>query len=121
MRSLDVVVAHADLTSAEDLALSLGNHFRSVSIATTADDLRSTIARRRLKLAVVDLDLIATSDVRRLRAEFDVCVVCVHRIPDERMWADALEHGAVDCCQTSDISGIIDAVRRNVQSHSHAA
>lgn len=121
MRSLDVVVAHADHTSAENLALSLGHHFRSVSVATTFDELRSIIARRHLTLAVVDLDLIPTSDVQQLRADFDVCIVCVHRIPDEKMWADALQHGALDCCETSDVPGIVDAVRRDLRRHSHAA
>lgn len=121
MRSLDVVVAHADHESAENLALSLGSHFRSVSVVTTADELRFVIARRRLRLAIVDLDLMAMNEVEQLKNEFGVCVVCTHRIPDEKMWAEALGHGALDCCETSDVAGIVDAVRRDLRIHSHAA
>lgn len=121
MRSLDVVVAHSDHDVAEIMALLLGRHFRSVSVATSADELRSSIAHRHLSVAVVDYDLMTMRDMQLLRTEFGVRVVCTHRVPDERMWADALGHGALDCCEISDITGIVDAVRRDLSRRSQVA
>lgn len=118
---LDVVIAHTDPESGQLLALSLGRYFRSVTIATTAEELRSAIASKRIPIAVADLDLIGMRGVQQLRNDHGTFIIGIHRIPDESMWAEALGHGAMDCCQTSDIASIIAAVRRDAGLSSHAA
>jgi len=116
MRSLDVVVAHSDRNSAQKLADSLHDIFRSVQVVTSADELRVAIARKRARLAITDLETIGFKHVEELQHEFGISIVCTHRIPDEIMWTKALNHGALDCCHTSDVRSIVQTVTRNIAS-----
>lgn len=121
MLSLDVVVAHLDPTSAEKLAASLRKKCRSVRTANTDEELYSTVVRHCIHFAIVDLDSISLDRVQNLHKDFGMCVICVHRIPDERMWAAALDHGALDCCQIDDVHSIIEALQKDALAHSHVA
>lgn len=120
MRSIDVVVAHSDRNSAHKLANSLHDVFRSVQVVASVDELRAIIARRRACLIISDLETIDFNHVEALQREFGIAILCTHRIPDEGMWAEALSRGAIDCCHTSDIPAILQAVNRNL-ARSHAA
>jgi DNA-binding response OmpR family regulator len=116
MQPLNVVVASQDPRAASQLAASLHKHFRSVAVARSVEEVRSAIPKQRAQLAIVDLELASFEDVERLTRDFDhTSIVCTHRIPDEEMWAAALAAGAIDCCQIADVSGIVQAVDRNVR------
>jgi DNA-binding NtrC family response regulator len=116
MQPLNVVIASRDSQSASQLATSLHKHYRSVSVARSLDEVRRAIPKNRAQLAIVDLELASIEDVERLTHEFDhTSIVCTHRIPDDEMWASALAAGAIDCCQNADVSGIVQAVDRNVR------
>ncbi len=123
MQPLNVIVAGRDSQAASQLAASLNQHFRSVSVANSLDEVRHAIPKHRAQLAIVDLELASLEDVERLKKEFDhTSIVCTHRIPDEEMWTSALAAGAIDCCQNADVSGIVQAVSRNVRmARSNAA
>ncbi len=123
MRSLNVVVASHDSQTAMQLAASLNQHFHSVSVANSLEEMRRAIPKHRAQLAIVDLELASLTDVEQLSHEFGhTSIVCTHRIPDEEMWASALAAGAIDCCQNADASGIVQAVTRNVRlARSNAA
>ncbi len=115
MQPLKIVVAHNDSETAAQLAASLNKHFRSVSVARSVDEVRTAIPRQRPELAVLDLETVSLREVQKLCREFGhVPIVCTHRLPDEQMWTDALEAGAVDVCQTNDVGSILLAVRRNL-------
>ncbi len=123
MQALNVVVASSDSKTAADLAASLNPHFRSVAVARSIDEMKRAIPKHRAQLAIVDLELASLRDVRELCQEFNATsVVCTHRIPDEERWMDALAAGAIDCCQNADVSGIVQAVDRNLKmARSNAA
>jgi DNA-binding NtrC family response regulator len=121
MRSLDVVVAHSDRKSAVTLANSLHQNFRSVHVVGSVEELRAAVVRNRAGLVISDLETIGFKNVEELHREFGIAVLCTHRIPDDSMWTKSLSHGAIDCCHTSDIKGILMAIARNVRSRSHAA
>ncbi len=123
MQSLNVVVASRDSQTASQLAASLNQHFHSVAVANSLDEVRHAIPKHRAQLAIVDLELASIEDVERLSHEFDrTSIVCTHRIPDEEMWASALAAGAIDCCQNADVAGIVGAVARNLRlARSNAA
>jgi DNA-binding NtrC family response regulator len=123
MQPLNVVVASSDSQAAARLAASLNSHFHSVSVARSIDEVRRAIPKHRAQLAIVDLELASLHDVQELCHEFDATsVVCTHRIPDEEMWMEALAAGAIDCCQTADVTGIVQAVDRNLKmARSNAA
>ncbi len=116
MQPLNVVVASRDANAAAQLAASLNPHFRSVAVARSLEEVRRAIPRQRAELAIIDMELASPKDVAELCSEFDhTSVVCTHRIPDEEMWMEALAAGAIDCCYSSDVSGIVQTVDRNLK------
>ncbi len=122
MQSLSVVVAHSDSVAAQQLTNSLRAHFRRVSVAFDAENLRSAIAQSRANLAIVDLDLVSMKDVKELCADFNATsVVCVHRAPDYEMWNAAMGAGALECCHPSDIPSILNAMRARPLTKAKAA
>ncbi len=115
MRPINVVLAHHDTDAAGWLAVSLGKQFRNLAIAKSAGEIASAVARFRAPFAVVDLELVDFAKLKSLCAEFPATAfVCIHRLADDRMWADALAMGAVDCCHSSDLRGILMASDRYV-------
>jgi len=115
MRPINVVLAHHDPVSAERLAASLGKEFRNLVVAKSTEEARSAVARFRAPFAVVDLELIGLAELRELCQNFpSTAFVCIHRLADDRMWAQALSNGAVDCCHCNDLRGILMASERYV-------
>jgi DNA-binding NtrC family response regulator len=121
MQLVNVVIASSDVHTASQLAISLHPHFRSVAVARTVDDMRRAIPKHRAEVAIVDLEMASLKDVAELCHDGQTQVVCTHRIPDEKMWAQALSAGALDCCHNTDVDGIVDAVQRNIRAKAHAA
>ncbi|HME32420.1 MAG TPA: hypothetical protein VKG65_06695 [Terriglobales bacterium] len=123
MRPINVVLAYHDPRSAERLAESIRKQFRSLVVAKSVDEASSSIARLHAPFAVVDLEMVPTAELKQLCAQFpSTAFVCVHRLADDRMWAEALANGAVDCCNSSDVRGILLASERYVSlSRAHAA
>ena len=118
-----VVLLQSDPLLAKSLMASLCNSFRSVHIAPSLDDLRSSVAKHRADVAIVDIERASLSDVHRLSSEFPgVGIVCTHRLADEEMWTEALNAGAADICPSNDTRGIIIAAKRSAgMMHSAAA
>ncbi len=123
MRPINAVLAYHDPASAERLTATLRNQFRNLAVAKSPEEFASAIARLQAPFAVVDLELISLPELKRLCAQFpSTAFVCIHRLADDRMWAEALAMGAVDCCYSSDVHGILVASERYVAlSRSHHA
>jgi hypothetical protein len=123
MRPINVVLAYHDARSAERLAASFRSHFRSLAIAKSPEEISSAVARLRAPFAVVDLELIRIPELKQLCAQFpSTAFVCIHRLADDRMWSEALAAGAVDCCYSGDVHGILLASERYVVlTHQHSA
>ncbi len=115
MRPINAVLAHQDSGSARFLAASLTKEFRNLLLANSAQELRSSVARYRAPFAVIDLELVSLAELKELCHEFPATAfVAVHRLADDRMWAEALAMGAVDCCHPSDLRGILMSADRYV-------
>ena len=122
MKSITVIVAQSDPRTAEALAASLYPHFSSIQIARDAEELRRSIPKHRAELAIVDLELASLQDVCDLHREFaKTTIVCNHRLADEEMWTSTLEAGAVDCCVSDDLKGIVESALRSLHVHHHQA
>ncbi|MFB3813456.1 MAG: hypothetical protein ACE14L_05035 [Terriglobales bacterium] len=122
MKALDIIIAERDPAVAQLLSSSLDRHFRSVRLARSIEELRSAIPRHRVDAVVADLETVALPEVAELSREFQLPVVCVHRIPDDELWTAALQAGALDVCPNSDAPAILTALERNVEgTHSQAA
>jgi len=119
MQPLNVVLLQSDSRTVKSLSASLGSYFRSVREAKSVADVRDSVAQRRAQVLILDMEMASLPEVERLSHEFpEVCIVCNHRLADERMWTASLNAGAVDCCASSDSGGILDAARRNT-THAH--
>jgi len=115
MRPINVVLAHREPGASQHLTASLTKEFRNLLVAKSAFELRSNVARYRAPFAIVDLELISMAELKELCREFPATAfVGVHRLADDRMWADALAAGAVDCCHSQDLRGILLAAERYV-------
>jgi len=122
MNHHDVIVAQSDCVVAEHLAAQLHTYFRNVSVARDIDEIRHIIYRHGANVVVLDLDLAGMDEVRGLTREFhSVGFICTHRIPDEEMWNETLQAGAVDCCANDDVNTIVRATRRAEKAQRIAA
>ncbi len=123
MNGMSVVIAQKEQAVAERLARTLRNHFRSVVVARSQSEIAEAIAKTRASAAVVDLEMVDDRELEDLCHEFHhTAVICTHRTPDDEMWTSSLEKGAADCCERSDVDGVMRAIRQNVVlSRAHAA
>jgi DNA-binding NarL/FixJ family response regulator len=112
MNPHDVIVAQSDCVVAQHLAARLHTYFRKVSVARDVDQMRQMIHRQGADVVVFDLELADLQNLRQLTREFHpIGFVCTHRVPDEEMWREVLQAGAVDCCASSDVQQIVRATR----------
>ena len=122
MRPMNVVLAHQDPLMARALAESLRPQFRKLVIVNNLANAEAEIARLRANYVIVDLELASYGDLQKLCSEFPATVFAtVHRLADETMWLQSLAVGAVDCCQSSDVRGLLRASERYAAAMSAAA
>ena len=122
MRPINVVLAHHDPILARALADSLRPQFRKLAIVNSLPEAMAEIARLRASFVIVDLELFSYADLQKLCSEFPSTVVAsVHRLADETMWLQSLAVGAVDCCQSNDVRGLLRASERHAAAMAAAA
>ena len=92
-------------------------------VARTEAEIEEAILKHRANAAIVDLELVKAEELRKLCHEFGrTAVVATHRSPDEAMWMNSMELGAADCCDRSDVEGMLRAISHNVvMTRAHAA
>jgi len=116
METLCVVVYQNDPRIAQVLAVSLSQHFDSVHLARTCEEVRPAVARHRAEALVLDLETSGPDEVDRLHREFPgLCIVGTHRLADDKLWAEAMSLGASDICEPRND----DVVRSLLHSVSH--
>jgi len=118
MEALSVVLYQSDPRTAQTLAVSLSQHFDSVYLASSYEEVRPAVARHRAGALVLDLEISGPGEVERLHKEFpSLCIVGTHRLADDELWAEALNHGASDICEPR----TDDVVRSLLHRRSHRA
>jgi len=123
MKPVTVVLAVPDPTINDMLLNSLRAHFRVVLPAGNAEQIRPAILKYRADVVLMDLESFSVKEIAALGQGFPaLSVVCVHRLADDALWSAALSAGALDCCHTSDVRGIVMAVNREGRlAQGHAA
>jgi DNA-binding NtrC family response regulator len=114
MQPLNVVLLQSDARVAQSLVSALANTFNSVRQVQSLGEVRSSIAKQRAGVAILDMEAASISDVEHLSREFPkACIVCTHRLADEELWTAAVNAGAVDVCPPTDTRGILRTALRN--------
>jgi len=114
MQPLHVVLFQGDSNIAQGLVSVLADNFNSIRQVQNLDDLRTSIAKHRAVIAILDMEAASISDVEQLSREFPTaCIVCTHRLADDHLWAAALNAGAADVCPPSDTRGILRAALKS--------
>ena len=122
MKPLAVALLQTDTRNIRALCSSLCHHFHAIHATTTISELRHLIAKHRISVAIVDMELAALSEIERLRRDFaGICIVCTHRLADDEMWTAALGIGAADVCLSRDTAGIVTAALRSALMQPAAA
>ena len=122
MQSVNVVLLQSDSGVARNLVSALSGSFRSVRQVDSFGELKSSIAKHRAGVAILDMETMTMADVQKLCHEFpQASIVCTHRCADEEMWAEALNAGAADVCPSSDVRGIVRAVLVSAPSRMRSA
>jgi DNA-binding NtrC family response regulator len=122
MQPLNVVLLQSDSRVAQSLASALANTFSSVRQVQSLVELRTSIAKHRAGVAILDMEAASISDVEHLSREFPkACIVCTHRLADEDMWTAAVNAGAADVCPPSDTRSIVRSALQNANVMQSAA
>ena len=120
MEPLCVVLYQNDPRTAQALAVSLSQHFDSVHLARTYQEVRPAVARHRAEAVVLDLETSGPCEVERLHREFpELCIVGTHRLADDKLWTEALNLGASDICEPRN-QDVVSSLLRGLTHHAAA-
>ena len=118
----NAVVVESDPRVAKTLAGGLSSHFHSIHLARSGEDLRERVAKNRPEVVILDMEYSRLADLRNLHHDFpSLPIVCTHRVPDERLWIDALEAGATDVCAVNDVQDVLTSALRSVAAAAKTA
>ena len=114
MQPLHVVLLQSDSGTARSIVSALANSSTLVHQVQSVGELRSSIAKHRADVAILDMEAASIPDVQHLSREFpQACIVCTHRLADEDLWTAALNAGAADVCPPSDTQSILRVATRS--------
>ncbi len=110
MTNMTIVIAQRDSNAAQAMAARLHEHFRSIALARSVEELERAIPKSRADVVVLDLEMAGLEELKKLHREFNSTrFVCTHRVPDEEMWTTAVDAGAEDVCYNDDVNSILHA------------
>jgi hypothetical protein len=107
-----VVILQNNSARAENLVSKVKSVSEAVFIVQSLPELQTLVRQFPIPVGVVDLGLVTFDEIMSLR-NLGMEIVCTHRTPDDVMWTDALDAGALDCCFDDDGPAICRAILRN--------
>jgi DNA-binding response OmpR family regulator len=111
-----VVILQDDPARAQDLASKIRSISEVVFIAQSLAELQRMASQFPIPMGVLDLGLVTLQEIVRLRLQLGMQIVCTHHTPDEVMWTEAMDAGALDCCFDDDGQAICRAIHRAAMS-----
>jgi hypothetical protein len=110
-----VVILQDDPARAQNLASQIRSISDVVFIAQSLAELQTIASQFPIPIGVLDLGLVTLQEIVYLRLHLGMQIVCTHRTPDEVMWTEAMDAGALDCCFNDDGQAICRAIHRAAQ------
>jgi hypothetical protein len=105
-----IVILQNDPARAENVVPLVSSVSEAVFIARSLLELQTLAAQFPIEIGVLDLGLVTFQEIVRLHRQLGMKIVCTHRTPDELMWTEALDAGALDCCFDDDGPAICRAI-----------
>ena len=115
-----IVILQANPTRAENLASRSKSVSQAVFIVQSLPELQALVAQFPISVGVVDLGLVTVQEVVGLR-NHGLEIVCTHHTPDDRMWTQAMDAGALDCCFDDDVPAICRAIQQTASGFNRPA
>jgi hypothetical protein len=106
------VILQNDPARARDLVSNVRSVSEAVFVVESLPELQELVSQFPIPIGVLDLVLITFPEIVWLRRQLGMEIVCTHHTPDEVMWTEALEAGALDCCFDDDGPAICRAIRQ---------
>jgi hypothetical protein len=107
-----IVILQNDPTHAENLSSSFKSVSEAVFVVQSLPELQTLLSQLSIPVGVLDLGLVTVQEVLRLRHQLGMEIVCTHRTPDDTMWTEAMDAGAIDCCFNDDVPAIFRALQQ---------
>jgi DNA-binding NtrC family response regulator len=109
-----IVILQNDPARARNLEASVRPLSAGVFTVSSIAELRSIVSSSRVHVGILDLDIVTFHDVAALRKQLKIEIVCTHHAPDDTMWTNALNAGALDCCCDQDVPSIYRAIQQSM-------
>jgi hypothetical protein len=116
-----IVILQNDPAWAENLVSKVRSVSEAVFIVRSLPELQSLALKFPIPVGVLDLGLVTFQEIVRLRGQLGMEIVCIHRTPDEVMWTEALDAGALDCCFDDDGPAICRAIQQTSKPYRAAS
>jgi len=116
-----IVILQNDLGRAENLVAKVRSVSEAVFIVRSLLELQTLASQIPIQVGVLDLGLVTFQEIVRLRHQLGMEIVCTHRTPDDVMWTDAMDAGALDCCFDDDGPAICRAIQQTTTACNRAA
>jgi hypothetical protein len=107
-----IVILQNDPARAENLVSKVRSVSEAVFIVRSMPELQCLASKFTIPVGALDLALVTFQEIARLRRRLGMQIVCTHRTPDEVMWTEALDAGALDCCFDDDGPAICRAIQQ---------
>jgi hypothetical protein len=116
-----IVILQKDPSRAENLVAKVRSVSDAVFIVQSVAELQALVSQFSIQIGVLDLGLVTFQEIIRLRRQLGMEIVCTHHTPDDGMWTDALDAGALDCCFDDDGPAICRAIQHTSITCNRAA
>jgi hypothetical protein len=107
-----IVILQNDPAHAENLSSRFKSVSEAVFVVQSLPELQMLVSQFSIPVGVLDLGLVTVQEVLRLRHQLGMEIVCTHRTPDDTMWTEAMDAGAIDCCFNDDVPAIFRALQQ---------
>ena len=105
-----VLILQNDPARAQNLASQVRSVSEVVFVVQSMPELQRLASQFPIQIGILDLGSVTFREIVRLRGQLDMQIVCTHHTPDEVMWAEAMDAGALDCCFDDDGPAICRAI-----------
>jgi hypothetical protein len=107
-----IVILQNDLGRAENLVAKIRSVSEAVFIVQSLLELQTLASQFPIQVGILDLGSVTFHEIVCLRRQLGMEIVCTHHTPDDVMWTEALDAGALDCCFDDDGPAICRAIRQ---------